>query len=81
MGLARFLGSRWTRRLSLLTALSQAVRELARGNKRVGVLLLSAAALAYRWTPFVLVLELAIRWYRRQKKQQDASNPDGAATR
>lgn len=64
MGLTRILRSKRTRNASAITMLVEAGMALRRGKKRLAVLFLGAAALAYRWSGVGILLELLIRGYQ-----------------
>ena len=57
--------SRAAKRASTLSMLVEAARSWARGERRLAVLLLGVAALAYRWSALGLAAEGAIGLYRR----------------
>ena len=67
MVLKRILGAVWSRRLSFVFAAVQIARTFYRGNRRLGLLLLGVLLLAYRWSPLVIVLELLLRRYVKQR--------------
>jgi hypothetical protein len=53
--------SKGSRNLSTLTMLVEAGVAFVRGNRRAGIGLLAAAALAYKWSPLGYVVEAIIR--------------------
>jgi len=62
MVLTKLLGSKWSRRFSLVSVAVNGVRALLRGNRRIGVLLIGLALLAYRWSP--LGIAVTLLYYR-----------------
>lgn len=66
MALKRLLGSKTSRSLTVMSALSQAVREFRRGDSRVAALLVGLAALAYRSTAASVLAQGFLWWYRRR---------------
>ncbi|WP_129115735.1 hypothetical protein [Halegenticoccus tardaugens] len=67
MALKKLLGSKWSRRLSALSFVAQAASALKRGKTKLAVLLVTAAAIAYRSSAAGVVLELLLRGYRRKR--------------
>jgi hypothetical protein len=65
MGLNALLGSKTMERASTLSMLVEAALSWSRDERRVAVLFLGAAALAYRWSALGLAAEGAVRLYRR----------------
>ena len=65
MGLNALLRSKKVKRASTLSMLVEAVLSWSRDERRLAVLFLGAAALAYRWSALGLVAEVALRLYRR----------------
>ncbi|MGM0604879.1 MAG: hypothetical protein ACQETB_04310 [Halobacteriota archaeon] len=63
MVLLRLLGTTWSRRFTVLTALVRALRALRGGDRRLALVFLGGAFLVSRWSPFVIVLELVVRLY------------------
>ncbi|WP_101297333.1 hypothetical protein [Halegenticoccus soli] len=66
MVLKKLLGSKWSRRLSALSFVAQAVSALKRGKTKLAVALVTAAAIAYRSSVAGIVIELLLRGYRRK---------------
>jgi hypothetical protein len=67
MGLTKLLSSKWSRRLSALSVLSEAARAFKSGNKKLAALLVGGAALAYRSSKLGFVVSLVARRLRRKK--------------
>jgi hypothetical protein len=63
MVLSRLFASRWTRLFSVLSVVVTGLRAVIGGNRRLGVLLLGVAALAYRWSPVGIALTLLYHRY------------------
>ncbi len=63
MVLKKLLGSKWSRRFSVVSVVVTGVRALLRGNRRIGVLLVGLALLAYRWSPLGIAVTLLMHRY------------------
>ena len=64
MALRKFLGSKTTRSVTVLSVLMEARRSMARGNEQRAMLLLVAAALAWKWTAVGLAAQGVARTLR-----------------
>ena len=65
MGLYALLGSKTMKRASTLSMLIEVALSWSRDERRLAVLFLGAAALAYRWSALGLAAEGVLRLYRR----------------
>ena len=63
-GLAQLFGSRRARNLSTVSMIVEAGLALARGKRKIAMLLVGAAALASRWSAVGFLAEIAIRIYQ-----------------
>jgi len=78
MVLKRLLGSKASRMLTVISALTQAGREFQRGDQRAGALLVGLAALAYRSTVVGILAQGVLWWVRRRR---GAGGEAGASSR
>lgn len=66
MVLKRLLGSKWSRRFSVVSVVVTGVRALLSGNKRIGAFLIGLALLAYRWSPLGIAVTFIMYRYGDQ---------------
>lgn len=64
MALTRFLGSKATRSLTVLSVVVEAKRSLDRGNTVRAVALLAVAALAWKWAMLGMVAQGVVKVLR-----------------
>ncbi|RQG91573.1 hypothetical protein EA462_06360 [Natrarchaeobius halalkaliphilus] len=73
MVLQRFLGSKATRSLTVVSVLMEAKRALARGRRTRGLVLLGVAVVAWKWTVIGLAAQGVIKALR-------AGRPSGSSS-
>ena len=60
---SRVFAAKWTRLFSVLSVVVTGLRAVIGGNRRLGVVLLGVAFLAYRWSPIGIALTLLYHRY------------------
>ena len=73
MVLTRFLGSKATRSLTVLSVAIEAKHALERGHRLRGVFLLGVAALAWKWALLAMIVQAGLRLVRGRGSGSPAS--------
>ena len=63
MVLKRLLSSKPSRLFSLVSVLINGIRALISGDRRIGLLLIGIALLAYRWSPLGIAVTILMHQY------------------